>query len=174
VLNGKDYLRLKDKTRNSALANAVRPARFVPESVRADMLFRNMKKERNHFAVVLDEYGGVSGVITMNDLLEELVGDLEDDHTAPPDQPEIEAIGENLWRVSGTAPLDDVAEKIGVGLPSDEYDSFAAFVFGLLGTVPEDGETPELEEFGLVVKVTEIKEHRLESAEISVAAPQAK
>jgi putative hemolysin len=168
ILNSKDYFRLANKTRESLLANAVRPVQFVPESVRTDVLFRNMKKNRNHFAVVLDEYGGMSGVVTMNDLLEELVGDLEDDSDAPIDLPEIEKIGDGTWRVDGTAPLEKVAENIGVRLPVDEYDSFAAFVFGLLGTVPEDGQTPELNEYGLNVRVTEIHEHRLGSALVSV------
>ncbi|MDR1663722.1 MAG: hemolysin family protein, partial [Clostridiales bacterium] len=139
VLNSKEYFRLDDKRREVVMNEAVRTAQFVPESVRTDMLFRNMKKNRNHFAVVLDEYGGMSGVVTMNDLLEELVGDLEDDHTAPPERPEIERIDEDTWRVEGTAPLDEVAEMLDVKLPVDEYDTFSAMVFGLLGTVPEDG-----------------------------------
>jgi putative hemolysin len=169
VLNSKDYFRLFDKGRDSVMQNAVRPAQFVPESVKADRLFRNMKKSRNHFAVVLDEYGGVSGVVTMNDLLEELVGDLDDDQTAPPERPEIECLGEGVWRVSGTAPLVDVAERLGAHLPSDEYDTFSAMVFGMLGTVPEDGQTPELFAHGLLVRVTEIRDHRLESAEVTFA-----
>lgn len=168
ILNSKEYLRLPDKSRSAALKHAVRAAQFVPESVRTDVLFRNMKKNRNHFAVVLDEYGGMSGVVTMSDLLEELVGDLEDDQTAPPERPAIERINDNTWRVEGTAPLEDVAEALGVDLPLNEYDSFAGMVFGLLGTVPEDGQQPVLTEFGLTVRVTDIREHRLDSAEVTV------
>lgn len=169
VLNSKEYFRLLDKKREHVMDAAVRSAQFIPESVRTDVLFRNMKKNRNHFAVVLDEYGGMSGVVTMNDLLEELVGDLEDDQTAPPERPEIEAIDEHTWRVDGTANLSEVAAALGVKLPVEEYDTFAAMVFGLLGTVPEDGQQPELEQFGLTVRVTDIREHRLESAEVSVS-----
>lgn len=116
-----------------------------------------MQKSRNHFAVVVDDYGGMSGIITMNDLLEQLVGDLEDDDTMPREEPPIERIDSQTWRIRGTAPLDEVAEQLGVSLPEDDYDTFGGFVFGLLGTIPSDGSTPELEEYGLKIKVTKIK-----------------
>lgn len=164
VLYAKDYFRLKDKSRSSVMKNAVKSAYFVPETVRADVLFQNMKKSRNHFAVVLDEHGGMSGIITMYDLLEQLVGDLEDDITLPAELPPIERIDSYTWRISGAAPLDKVSKELGVMLPEDDYDTFGGLVFGLLGTVPEDGSKPELEEFGLVIKVKAIKEHRLQSA----------
>jgi len=169
VLYTKDYFRLKDKSRENVMKNAVMPAYFVPESVKADVLFRNMKSRRNHFAVVLDEYGGMSGIITMNDLLEQLVGDLEDDSTAPVEQPEIQRIDSNTWLVLGSAPLDEVIKQLGVTLPEEDYDTFGGFVFGILGNIPDDGATPEIEEYGLVIKVQSIKDHRLESALVCVA-----
>ena len=146
---------------------------FIPESVRADVLFRNMQKSRNHFAVVVDDYGGMSGIITMNDLLEQLVGDLEDDDTMPREEPPIERIDSQTWRIRGTAPLDEVAEQLGVSLPEDDYDTFGGFVFGLLGTIPSDGSTPELEEYGLKIKVTKIKKRRLETAVVCLADSEA-
>ncbi len=164
VLYAKDYFRMKDKSRENIMQYAVAPAYFVPESVKADVLFRNMKISRNHFAVVLDEYGGMSGIITINDLLEQLVGDLEDDIKAPKELPPIERIDSSTWLIQGTTPLDDVSRHLGVLLPEDDYDTFSGLVFGILGTVPEDGSTPEVEEFGLVIKVQNIKDHRLESA----------
>lgn len=164
VLKAKDFFRLKDKTRENILEYAVKPAYFVPETVRTDVLFHNMKQSRNHFAIVLDEYGGMSGIITMKDLLEELVGDLEDDDTLPRQRPLIERIDTRTWRVQGVAPLELVSRQIGVKLPEEEYETFAGLVFGLLGYIPDDGSTPELEEFGLVIKVTEIKDHQLEKA----------
>jgi len=164
VLYAKDYFRLKNRARDEVLKNAVQPAYFVPESVRADVLFRNMKKTRNHFAVVVDEYGGMSGIITMNDLLEELVGDLEDDITVPAESPQIERIDSKTWRIQGSAPLSEVSKNLGVILPDEEYDTFGGLVFGLLGSIPSDGSTPELEEYGLIIKVKKIKDRRLESA----------
>ncbi|NLU47757.1 MAG: HlyC/CorC family transporter, partial [Syntrophomonadaceae bacterium] len=164
IIKAKDYFRVKDKTRENVISQALRPAYFVPETVRLDVLFHNMKKTRNHFAIVLDEYGGMSGIITMNDLLEEIVGDLEDDDSAPVEPPLIERIDPKVWRISGSAPLDMVSQQLGVALPEDGYDTFGGLIFGMLGTVPEDGSTPELEVNGLSVKVTEIKNHRLETA----------
>lgn len=169
VLYAKDYLRLEDKARNEVMKKAVKPANYVPETVRADVLFRNMKKSRNHFAVVVDEYGGMSGIITMNDLLEELVGDLEDDISMPEDSPLIERIDSKTWRVKGATPLDEVTKQLGVLLPDEEYETFSGLVFGLLGTIPNDGSTPELEEYGLTIKVKEIKERRLESAVVCIS-----
>lgn len=164
VLYAKDYFRLSDKSRKNVMESAVKPAYFVPETVRADVLFRNMKKSRKHFAVVLDEHGGMSGIITMYDLLEQLVGDLEDDMTLPDELPLIERIDSKTWHIHGAAPLDKVSKQLGVLLPENEYDTFGGLVFGMLGTVPDDGTTPELEEFGLNIKVKTIKGHRLKSA----------
>lgn len=164
IIHVKDYFRLKDKSRKNVLKNALRQPYFVPETVRTDVLFHNMKRSRNHFAVVLDEYGGMSGIITMKDLLEQLVGDLENDESVPREEPMIERIDSQTWKIKGTAPLAMVAEQLKVTLPEDDYDTFGGMVFGLLGAVPDDGATPELEEFGLVIKVTEIKGHRLETA----------
>lgn len=168
VLSTNAYLRLNDRSRQNVLEKAVQPAFFVPESVRADVLFRTMQKTRNHFAVVVDEYGGMSGIITMNDLLEQLVGELEDDKTALVEAPIIERIDSRTWRISGIAPLDEVARQLGTTLPRD-FETFGGFVFGLLGSVPPDGSTPELEEHGLVIKVTKIEKRRLVSAVVYLA-----
>ena len=164
VLNTKDYFRLKEKTRENTMNEAVNAAYYVPETVRTDILFQNMKKSRNHFAVVFDEYGGMSGVITMNDLLEQIVGNLDDDYSNPQKPPLIEMIDSNTWEIKGAAPLDLVSKHIGVMLPDDDFDTFGGLVFGLLGTIPEDGSSLELEEYGLKIKITKIKGRRLETA----------
>lgn len=171
VLYTKDYYRLENRTRAEVMEKAARPAYFVPESVKADLLFRNMQKSRNHFAIVLDDYGGMSGIITMNDLLELLVGDLEDDILIPADEPEIIRIDSKTWKIKGTAPIEDVAEQLDSELP-EEYETFGGLVFGLLGTVPDDGSKPELEEFGLAIKVTEVRSHRLENAIVCKLEPK--
>lgn len=171
VLSAKDYLRLKDKSRENVMKHAVHPAWFIPETVRANVLFRNMKKTRKHFAVVIDEYGGMSGIITINDLLEELVGDLEDDASQVEDTPAIEAIDSSTWKIRGSAPLDDVSERLGLSLPEDDYETFGGLVFGLLGTIPTDGSTPEVEGYGLHIQVTSIKDRRMESAVVCRTSP---
>lgn len=127
-----------------------------------------MKKTRNHFAVVVDDYGGMSGIITMNDLLEELVGNLEDDLSMPVESPLIENSDHNSWFIHGTTPLYEVSKELGVFLPTEEYDTFGSFVFGLLGSVPPDDSTPELQAYGLTIKVKTIKGLRMECAEVTL------
>lgn len=164
VLHSKDYFRLRQRTRSEVMRAAVHHAWFVPEGVCADVLFRNMQKSRNHFAIVLDEYGGVSGIITMNDLLEEIVGDLEDDISVPRETPAIVKCDKDSWRIQGTAPLEDVAAQLDLSLPVEEYDTFGGLVFALIGTVPSDGATPSVDGFGMHIKVECIKDHRMERA----------
>lgn len=168
VLNAKDYFRIKEKTRENIIDKAIKPAYYVPETVRTDILFQNMKKSRNHFAVVFDEYGGMSGVITMSDLLEQIVGNIDDDYLNPLKPPLIEKIDSDTWKIKGGALLDDVSRNIGVMLPDDDFDTFGGLVFGSLGIIPEDGSTLEIEEYGLRIKITEIKGRRLETALVSL------
>ena len=145
ILSSKEYFRIREKTRENIMQFAVKPAYFVPESVRADLLFQNMKNNRQHFAIVLDEFGGMDGIVTMNDLLEELVGDLEDDMSVPEEPLAIERIDSETWKIRGSAPLGEVVEQLGVPLPENEYDTFGGLVFGRLGYIPDDGSTPELD-----------------------------
>ncbi len=172
ILNAKDYFRLQDKSRESVMKNAVTAPYFVPENVKAGVLFKQMKKTRNHFAVVLDDYGGFVGIVTMNDILEQLVGDLEDDATQPVEEAEIKAIDSNTWEIKGTVPLDEVAETLKVDLPVDEYDTFGGFVFSVYGSVPDDGTQIEVDAYGLHVKVILIEEHRVEKAIVTVEEPR--
>lgn len=164
VLNTKDYFRLEHQERNQVMEQAVKVVQFVPETVRADILFQNMKKRREHFAVVLDEYGGTSGIITMNDLLEELVGDLEDDADAPQESPTIEVLDDHTWKIQGSATLYEVAKALKVKLPVEQYETFSGMVFGLLGEIPGDEQKPEIEGFGLVIQVMEIQGHIIRCA----------
>ena len=163
VLNAKDYFRLENKTYDSIMETAVRPAFFVPESIKADVLFRSMKKSRNYFAIVLDEYGGMSGIITMSDLVQQLVGEIDDEDLLEREL-KIELIDSQTWNILGNTPLDDVAKQLKVSLPTEEYDTFGGFIFGTLGTIPEDGSQFEIEVNGLTIKVIEVKDHRVEKA----------
>ena len=164
ILNAQEYFRLDDRSRENVLKEAVAPAYFVPNMVKADTLFRNMKKEKQKMAVVLNEYGGMTGIITINDLVEQLVGDLGYDN----EDEGIELIGENTWKVHGSALLEDVSEAIGVALTCEDYDTFNGLVFHELGSVPEDGADIKLEVNGLVIQVTEIKKHQVESAIVTL------
>ena len=145
------------------MKKAVKPAYFVPESVKADVLFRNMKQGHHHMAVVLDEYGGMTGIVTMNDLVQQLVGDFEDDadHTQAPD---VEQIAPGRWHIRGCAALDEVEQAVGVSLPCDEHDTFNGLVFDALGTVPRDGSSVEVTIDSLKIHVLDIREHQVQMA----------
>lgn len=164
VLNAKDYFRLEDKSRENVMANAVKPAYFVPEGVKADILFRRMKQRKSQFAVVLDEHGGMNGIITINDLVEQLVGELDDVEDDDKTVQEIIKTDSGTWKILGIASLEEVSQALNVPLPTDEYETFGGFVFGYLGTIPADGSRLEIDVCGLHVKVLEIKEHRMERA----------
>ncbi len=164
ILNAKDYFRLEDKSRESVMKSAVKPAYFVPERVKADVLFKNMKRTRNKLAVVLDEYGGIVGIVTLNDLVEQLVGDLGDDEFCDDTKPYIEQLEENKWKITGDAPLKAVSEALGIDFQDKAFDTFNGFVFDALGTIPPDGSKTELEAAGLKILLTVILDHHLEEA----------
>jgi putative hemolysin len=168
ILNIKDYFRYNGKNREEIINSCVKPAYFIFGAVRADVLLLNMKKNKNHFAIVIDEYGGINGIITISDLLEELVGNLDDDITLPEKKPPIERIGAHTWKIQGTTPLHTVSKDLGIELPHDDFNTFGGLVFNLLGKIPNDGDTPELEGFGLNIKVTTIKNHRMTEAVVSL------
>lgn len=162
VLNTKIYFRLKDKSRESVMENAVEPAVFVHEGMPANTLFYKMKATREHVAVVLDEYGGMSGIVTINDLLELLVGDMTEKDEKEDYQ--IKEISENCWEISGLAPIDEVEESMGIKLPeekTEDCETFSGYVCGLLGMVPEDGETLEVTDGRLSIEIRKVEEHRI-------------
>ena len=163
VLKAKEYFRLEDQSRDSVMKHAVRDPYFVPATIKADRLFRNMKKGRRTMAVVLDEYGGMMGVITVKDLIEQLVGD----YYAYDDTEEdanIKSIGENTWKIHGSALLEDVSEKLGVTLYCEDFDTFNGLIFHTLGKVPADGDKFTVEIKNLTVKVVKVQNHMVEVA----------
>lgn len=174
LLYSRDFLRLlidKKEINEKNIREILRQPYFVPESIKADDLFRKMQKNKTHFAVVLDEYGGLGGIISMSDLLEEIVGSLDSEYDEP--EEEIVRLDENTWKIPGGADIDTVSEALGTELPIEEYNTFAGMILGELGTIPEDGTTIELEAFGLSIRVTRIEEHRIEEALVCRTDPNA-
>lgn len=175
ILNAKDYFRLSDKTRQSVLEGAVRPAYFVPETVKADVLFRNMKQTHNTLAVILDEYGGMVGIVTLNDLIEELVGELNEDLPSyDSSEPYIAQQTESSWEINGNISLEEIKDETGVDLENDDYDTLGGLVFDILGQIPHDGpQNIDLEVEQLHIHVSYIKDHQIEKAVIEkIELPQ--
>lgn len=168
ILNTKDYFRLDNKDKETIMQNAVRPAYFIPENIHADVLLRQMKQNRKHFAIVLDEYGGTSGIVTINDLVEQIVGDLESGDSHEPEKPEIQNISENVWEIEGAALLGEVEEALGIEISTEDNDTFGGYVFSAYGSVPEDGTTFEIQIGRLDIKVTKIKDHRIEASTVTL------
>ncbi len=171
ILDARAYLRLENKDRDTVFETAIRPAYFIPENVKLDVLFRNMKQSKEFFAVVLDEHGGTNGIVTMNDLIECLVGEFntaETDEAEP--EPEFVQTEDALWVVRGDALISDVNKKLGIAIDEDEAeaDTLSGYILGLKGTIPEDGTTFEIETDALVIRALQIKDHTVEKAEIYI------
>lgn len=175
VLNAKDYFRISDKSRKNVMEKAVGSAYFVPESVKTDVLFANLKKAHSPFAIVLDEYGGMSGIVTMTDILESIVGEYdEDENDRLTDVPDIIKTEDGLWRIAGDTPIEDAREALEVSIDGEEYDTFGGYVLSLLGVIPADGETPVCETDELIIKATGVLEHRIEMTEVRKKPPAEK
>lgn len=168
VLDSKRYFRLRDKSKQSVIENSVSSPVFVPENMKIDFLFDNMQKSRNHFAVVLDEYGGTVGIITMNDLLEEIVGNLENEKSDMNEEPDILQLEENKWLIKGSVSLDDVASMLDIKLPVDEYETFSGYIFRIYCTIPKDNTEFSVETETLAIHVLNTMNHTVEKAEVTL------
>ena len=174
ILNARDFLLDRNSGKNTPLKELLRPAYFAPETIKADNLFKEMQKEKVHIAIVVDEYGGTEGIITMEDLLEEIVGNIYDEFDQP-EQPEIVPLGENQWRVSGATPLSSLVDDLDLPLPeSDDYDTLGGMIVTRLSSIPKDGEELDLEVNGVALHVERIRDHRIESVVVRLLVPKEK
>jgi CBS domain containing-hemolysin-like protein len=139
VMHAKDVLRTvyQGKT-DIPLSDAVRKAHFVPEQKKVAELLREMQQEKFHIALVTDEYGSVAGLVTLEDLLEELVGEITDEYDR--DELHVERVNDHEFRVNGSVPISEINELLDVELPDEEWDTVAGLMLGLLGKIPAQGE----------------------------------
>jgi CBS domain containing-hemolysin-like protein len=149
------------------LRQNLRPAHFVPDSKRLAELLREMQTEKFHMAVVIDEYGGTAGLVTMEDLLEEIVGEITDEYDT--DEPTVERMPNGSWRVPGRTPIDEVNELLHVDLPQEEWDTVGGLVFNALGHVPTEGECITVARLEFCAE--RIQGKRIVSVIITVLAP---
>jgi len=139
LIYAKDVLKALHQGRSDMpLRDVVRTAHFVPEQKKVADLLREMQREKFHIAVVTDEYGSVSGLVTLEDLLEELVGEISDEYDR--EEPEMVELGEGVFRVDGKVAIDEVNELLDVELPDEEWDTVGGLMLGLLGSIPGEGE----------------------------------
>lgn len=177
LLRTREYLLNTLSSQPKPLRDLIAPIYFVPESVPANKLFFDMQQKKTHMAVVVDEYGGTSGLVTLEDLLEEIVGNIYDEFD-PLDTQEINQIAPNLWRMRGSVEIETLQKEMGITIPMDneEYDFYTlgGLVFSQLSEIPPDGSQPEFDAFGLHIKVEEFAERRVEWALVSKLVPEEK
>lgn len=173
ILLAKDLLplALKDNLDDFDLLSLLRPATCVPESKRLNVLLKEFRERRNHMAIVIDEYGGVSGLITIEDVLEEIVGEIEDEHDATTDEP-IKNIKDNEYIIKALTEIEDFNDYFNTRLSTEEFDTMGGFVANHFGHVPKRNETIEIEHF--TFKVLTADKRRAHLFRMSVNDPESK
>ena len=143
VVYAKDVLRhLRNKRTDRDLADLARKPYFVPESKRVSDLLKDMQRDKFHLAIVVDEFGSVAGLVTLEDLLEEIVGEIADEYDR--EEPNVEPAGSNRYRVNARLPVDELNELLEVDLPNTEWDTVGGLMMGVLGRLPAQGEEVEV------------------------------
>ena len=170
ILHVKDLINFlgsagKDKF---SVASIMRKPHFVPSSRKTDMLFKDLKDSKTHMAVVIDEYGGTAGIVTMDDLVEEIVGNIFDEYDE--EDKEVDKIDDNTYLIKGSASLDTVGEILGSDLPVDEYETLSGFIIGQLGRIPQMEEKPEIEFNGLIFKIKEMEDKKVSKVKVCRAS----
>lgn len=144
---------------------------FIPFSKKVDELFQEMQREKIHMAIVIDEYGGTAGIVTMEDLIEEIVGNIFDEYDIEEEE-EICPIGEDAYRISGTTDLQDVEQQLEITFEeAEDYDTLGGYLIGQMGRIPEDDEQPEVAVGGWLFRIENIEEKRIERV-IATRLPQ--
>jgi putative hemolysin len=147
------------------LEHLVRPAFMVPETKDLAALLTEFRRVNQHMAIVVDEYGGMEGIVTLEDLLEEIVGEIEDEFDLPDES--VERVDDHTFRIDGTYPIDDFNEQFHAGLPQEDFHTMAGFVFGRLGRMPAPGD--EVEHDGIRFRVEEVEGSRIDRLTITFA-----
>ena len=170
IVLAKEYLFSAKRNPDCKLTDLIQQVKFVPDTLPANRLFRDMRESKVHMAIVVDEYGQTAGLVTMEDLIEEIVGNIYDETDAP-EIPDIVSVAENRWYIAGGTPVEDAEEVLGISLRDEEdsYDTFGGFVIANLGYIPQDGETPAITYQNLTVRVLQLVEKRVEMTEVEIS-----
>ena len=162
VLYVKDLINAFSKKESIDLEKIIRKPFYVPESKRIDSLLREFKKRHVHIAIAIDEYGGISGIVCMEDIIEQIVCDIQDEFDN--EQEDIVAVGENLWLCDARLNIDDLNEKIEIQIPNEEFDTLGGFVFDLFGKIPAKFEKASWKNLDFIVQ--DMEGHRINQIKI--------
>lgn len=163
-------LRRADEAEETPVTRIMRPAMFVPEVQRADRLLRQMQREKNHLALVVDEYGGISGLVTLEDLIEEVLGEISDEHDR--ETSEVVEEGDGVFLVSARLPIDQLGELFDLELEDEEVDTVGGLFAKWLGRLPEPGDEVEDEGIRMTAVETERRRKRLITARVTATEPR--
>lgn len=163
VLYVKDLINSFAKKEPIDLEKIIRKPFFVPESKRIDGLLREFKRRHVHIAIAVDEYGGISGIVCMEDIIEEIVGDIQDEFDN--EDEDIVSIGDGLWLCDARVDMDDLAEALHTELPSDEFETLGGFVFDLFGKIPVRYEKVRWKDFDFIVQ--DMDGHKINTVKIA-------
>lgn len=170
VLYLKDYLleSYKKGFENVDIRSILRPGYFVPERKNINELFTELQTNNRHMAMLIDEYGGFSGIVTMEDLIEEIVGDIDDEYDL--DEPEIQQITDTIWIAKGSISIKELNFRLSTKLDeeTEDYDTLGGLLIFLLGHIPEDGEQMSLNFENIIFDIMEIKDKRIQEVKITV------
>ncbi len=166
ILHVRDYL-LNLQTKEKSFKDILTPAYFIPDSMTADDLFEDMQTKNIHFAIAIDEFGEMSGIITLEDLVEEIVGNIYDEHDAY-EQPSIQVINDYQWKVSGNVNIEDLSKELNTEIPVDEdYDTIGGYIYSHLRSIPKDGTTKTIKADNLTFQITKIQNRRIKEVIIT-------
>jgi putative hemolysin len=168
VLHIKDLFTqiIKSNGKNIKIKELLRSPYFVPENKNIDVLFEELQQTKNHMAILIDEYGGFSGIVTIEDLIEEVMGNIFDEYDEY--EQHIKKLDARTFIVNGLLPIDDVNELLGLNLKSDNSDTIGGFVVDLLGSIPKDNEESIIEYENVIFKIEKASEKRIEKLKIYI------
>ena len=162
ILYVKDLIKIIAKNEPVDLEKIIRKAFFVPESKRIDSLLREFKRRHVHIAVAIDEYGGISGIVCLEDIIEEIVGDIQDEFDN--EHEDILPVGDKIWICDGRINLDDLNDQIESSFPNDEFDTLGGFVFDLFGKIPVKYEKVSWKNYDFIIQ--DMEGHRINTIKV--------
>ena len=170
ILHVKDYMikAYREGFENVDIRSILRKAYFVPETKKIDTLFFELQKTKQHIAILIDEYGGFAGIVTMEDIIEEVMGDIDDEYDE--EETEIVKVDENTYMIDGNTDLDDINEELGLELVSENSETLGGFIIELLGDLPDEEEKEDkvIEYENLVFKIESVKDRRIEKVKLYI------
>lgn len=170
ILHVKDYMikAYREGFENVDIRSILRKAYFVPETKKIDTLFFELQKTKQHIAILIDEYGGFAGIVTMEDIIEEVMGDIDDEYDE--EETEIVKVDENTYMIDGNTDLDDINDELGLELVSENSETLGGFIIELLGDLPDEEEKEDkvIEYENLVFKIESVKDRRIEKVKLYI------